>query len=104
MDQSPTSILSKPALVALHAQLHTSPAERHYELVLDIAEALAVASAIHQGQLVDLVEHLCLEHVAAQLSRSGRRLRIATVIPVDSCDRACIRCETVDSDALAVGS
>jgi hypothetical protein len=68
---------------------------RHFELILDIAEALAVASAMHTGQLVNLVEHLCLDHVWMQLIYA-RELRTVFVVPVDECHRQCVRCAQED--------
>jgi hypothetical protein len=68
------------------------PTARHYELVLDVGEAMAVASAIHRGSLVGLVEHLCIDHVANQLGKS-RSFRLAAVVGVDQCRRPCSRCE-----------
>ena len=68
------------------------PTARHYELVLDVGEAMVVASAIHRGRLVGIVEHLCIDHVADQLGAS-RSLRMAAVVSVDQCRRPCCRCE-----------
>jgi hypothetical protein len=69
-----------------------APTARHYELVLDVAEAMTVVCAIHRGTLVGLVQHLCVDHVADQLGVS-RSFRLAAVVGVDHCRRPCSRCE-----------
>jgi hypothetical protein len=66
---------------------------RHFEFVVDIGEALGIASAVHSGRLVDLVQHLCLDHVAEQLASRARLLRVAAIVSVDNCRRPCFRCE-----------
>jgi hypothetical protein len=68
------------------------PPARHYEFVVDIGEAMGIASAIHHGRLADVIEHLCLDHVVDRLTRS-RSLRLAAMIAVERCRRPCHRCE-----------
>jgi hypothetical protein len=70
-----------------------SPA-RHYDFAADVGEALGIASAIHRGRLADVVEHLCLDHIAEQLG-AARSFRLAALIAVDRCRRPCHRCEHV---------
>jgi hypothetical protein len=65
---------------------------RHYEFVVDVGEAMGIASAIHRGRLADVIEHLCLDHVADQLG-SARSSRLVALIAVDRCRRPCRRCE-----------
>jgi len=68
------------------------PTARHYELVLDLGEAMVASTAIHRGRLAGIVEHLCIDHVADQLGAS-RSFRLAAVVSVDQCRRPCCRCE-----------
>jgi hypothetical protein len=95
VDLTPTGILSEQGPSPLRADVRPFTKCRHFELILDIGEALAIASAIHAGQLVNLVEHLCLDHVWMQLTYA-RELRTAALVPVDNCLRACVRCARED--------
>jgi hypothetical protein len=76
------------------------PPARHFEFVVDVGEAMGIASAIHHGRLADVIEHLCLNHVVDRLSRS-RSFRLAAVIAVERCRRPCHRCEQAAPEQAA---
>jgi hypothetical protein len=93
----PRSSLRAPST---REQVHMNPPARHFELVADIGEAMGIASAIHRGRLADVVEHLCLDHIAEQLG-AARSFRLAALIAVDRCRRPCHRCEQAAAEQAA---